>query len=96
VELKRESAILESKKHELESMGAKRLELDRLVQQAIQLAGEFEDAYAIGTIQEKRLLVRGFVKEIVLDPETGTGRTAFEVLPGTGQVTLQSCLLEAG
>jgi len=71
VELKRESAVLESRRLELEAAGAKGMEIDRLIDQAVQLAGEFDSVYAGGTIQEKRLLVRAFVKEIVIEPENG-------------------------
>jgi len=71
VELKRESAVLESRRLELEAAGAKGMEIDRLIDQAVQLAGEFDSVYAGGTIQEKRLLVRAFLKEIVVDPEEG-------------------------
>ena len=71
-------------------MGAKRLELDRLVEQAIQLAEEFEEAYAIGTIQERRLLIRGFVKEIVLDPASGHGLVRFIMLPGTEAISMST------
>ena len=63
--------MLESRRLELEAAGARRVEIDRLIDQAVQLAREFDAVYADGTIQEKRLLVRAFLKEIVVDPEEG-------------------------
>ena len=86
VELKRESAVLESKRLGLEAAGARRAEIDRLIDQAVQLAGEFETVFAGGTIQEKRLLVRAFVKEIMIEPGDGDVKVVlmpFEI--GKGQ-----------
>ncbi|MBM3329314.1 MAG: hypothetical protein FJY67_07565 [Calditrichaeota bacterium] len=82
IELKRETAVLEARRLDLEAAGAKRLELDRLVDQAVQLAGEFDRAFVEGTMEEKRLLVRAFVKEIVVDPDSGTARARVMVVPG--------------
>jgi len=70
----------------LEAAGAKRMEMERLVEQAVQLAGEFDRAFAEGTIEEKRLLVRAFVKEIVVDPGKGAVWTRMIVVPGGGAV----------
>jgi len=74
--------VLESRRLELEAVGAKRMELDRIVEQAVQLAGEFDRAFAEGTIEEKRLLVRAFVKEIVVDPEYGAVKARIVAVPG--------------
>ena len=52
VELKRELVVLESRRLELEAAGAKQMELDRLVNQAIQLAADFEEVYDEGTMEE--------------------------------------------
>ena len=52
VELKRELVVLESRRLELEAAGAKQMELDRLVDQAIQLAADFEEVYDEGTMEE--------------------------------------------
>jgi len=82
IELKRETAILEARRLDLEAAGAKRMELDRLVEQAVQLAGEFEQAFAEGTMEEKRLMVRAFVKEILVDPEGGAVKARVMVVPG--------------
>ena len=46
IELKRESTVLESKRLGLEAAGARRMEIDRLIDQAVQLAGEFDSVYA--------------------------------------------------
>ncbi len=82
VELKREMAILESKHLELVAAGAKKLEIGRLIDQAIELAGEFKTAFVEGTIEEKRLFLRAFLKGIELDPVNGQGRAMFITLPG--------------
>ncbi|MFH0765571.1 MAG: recombinase family protein [Calditrichota bacterium] len=81
-ELKREMVMLESQRLELEAAGARRMELDRLVDQAVQLAGEFEKAFIEGTMEEKRLVVRAFVKQIKLDPGSGKGWITISPLPG--------------
>ena len=82
VELKREMVVLESQRLELEAAGARRMELDRLVDQAVQLAGEFEKAFIEGTMEEKRLVIRAFVKQIKLDPGSGKGWITISPLPG--------------
>ncbi|MDP8239950.1 MAG: recombinase zinc beta ribbon domain-containing protein [Candidatus Hatepunaea meridiana] len=81
VELKRELAVLESKRLELEAVGAKKLEINRLVDQAVELASEFKTAFAEGTIEEKRLFLRAFLKQIELDPLKGKGCVMFILLP---------------
>jgi len=86
VELKRELAVLESKRLELEATGAKKIEIVRLIDQAVELAGEFKTAFAEGTIEEKRLFLRAFLKGIELDPTKGVGRVMFILLPGGKKV----------
>jgi len=85
VELKRESAVLEAQRLQLEAAGNKRVELERLIEQSISLASEFEPVFAAGTMQEKRLIVRAFVPQIELNPENGTGLITFSPLPGIQQ-----------
>ena len=86
IELKRELAVLESKQLELEAVGAKKVEIGQLIDQAIELAGEFKTVYAVGTIEEKRLFLRAFLKRIELDPEKGAGRGMFVLMPGMEKV----------
>ena len=76
-ELKRELAVLESKRHELEATGAKKIEIGRLIDQAVEMASEFKTAFTERTIEEKRLFLRAFLKGIELDPEVGTGQASF-------------------
>ena len=86
VELKRELAVLESKRLELEAADAKKIEIGRLIDQAVELAGDFKTAFAEGTIEEKRLFLRAFLKGIELDPTKGAGRAMFILLPGMEKV----------
>ncbi len=90
VELKRELAVLESKRLELEAAGAKKVETDRLIDQATELAREFKMAFTEGTIEERRLFLRAFLKRIELDPVAGKGKATFTVLPGVEKVLGQS------
>ena len=91
VELKRELAILESKRLELEATGAKKIEIGRLIDQAVELAGDFKLAFTEGTIEEKRLFLRAFLKGIELDPTKGVGRAMFILLPGIGKTVKEVC-----
>ena len=81
VELKRELAVLESKRLELETVGAKKIEINRLIDQAVELAREFKTAFAEGTIEEKRLFLRAFLKRIEHDPANGKGVALFILQP---------------
>ena len=87
VELKRELAVLESKRLELEAAGAKKIEIGRLIDQAVELAGEFKTAFVEGTIEEKRLFLRAFLKGIELDPVGGKGQAMFIIFPGAEKVS---------
>jgi hypothetical protein len=82
IELKRELAVLESKSLELESSGAEKTKIGQVIDQAIELAGEFKTVFAEGSIEEKRLFLRAFLKKIELDPVTGKGQVMLNVLPG--------------
>jgi len=42
--------------------------------------------YAVGTIEEKRLFLRAFLKRIELDPGKGVGRAMFVFMLGTEKV----------
>ncbi|MDP8239965.1 MAG: recombinase family protein [Candidatus Hatepunaea meridiana] len=90
VELKRELNVLESKRLELEAAGVKKLEINRLIDQAVELAGEFKTAFAEGTIAEKRLLLRAFLKRIELDPIKQIGVVEFIVLQGAKEFEKKS------
>jgi len=89
IELKREMAVLESKRLELETAGAKKIEFERLVDQAVELAGEFKAAFAEGSIDEKRLFLRAFLKKIELNPLSGKGRAVMILLQGMGKLDCQ-------
>jgi len=93
VELKRELAVLESKRLELEAAGAKKLEIGRLIDQVVELAMEFKTAFAEGTIEEKRLFLRAFLMQIELDPAAGKGHATLITLPGVEKVFKQSSSL---
>ncbi len=90
VELKRELAVLESKRLELEAAGAKKIEIGRLIDQAVELAEDFKLVFAEGTIEEKRLFLRAFLKGIELNPIKGAGWAMFILLPGMNEITGKS------
>lgn len=94
IELKRELSILESKRLELEAVGAKQIEVERLIDQAIELAAEFKAVFAEGTIEEKRLFLRAFIKGIEIDPVNHKGQTTFVLMPGT-EWLMNECDLNA-
>ncbi len=72
-------------------MGAKKIEIERLIDQAVEMAGEFRRAFAEGTVHEKRLFLRAFLTGIELDPTKGAGRAMFILLPGMGKVVKEGC-----
>ncbi len=87
VELKQELAVLESKRLKLEIAGAKKkIEIGCLIDQAVELAGDFKSAFSEGTIEEKRLFLRAFLKGIELDPIVGKGQAKFILLPGADKI----------
>ena len=69
--------FVQGKCMEPETAGAKKIEIGRLVDQAVELASEFKTAIAEGTIEEKRLFLRAFLRRIELDPKAGKGRAMF-------------------
>jgi len=81
-ELKRELAVLESKYLELEAAGAKKMEIGRVIEQAVELARQFQTAFAQGTIEEKRLFIRAFVSKIEIDPLKKVGLISMIIMPG--------------
>ena len=87
--------VLESKRLELEAAGAKKIEINHLIDQAVELAGDFKTAFAEGTIEEKRLFLRAFLKGIELDPMKGNGQVLFMLLSGvkkrTGSIDYSHC-----
>ncbi len=83
-------AVLESKRLELEATGAKKIEIGRLIDQAVELAGEFKTAFAEGTNEEKRLFLRAFLKRIELDPANGKGVAIFILLPNIAKCSGRS------
>ncbi|MDP8239123.1 MAG: hypothetical protein P9X24_08535, partial [Candidatus Hatepunaea meridiana] len=82
-------AVLESKRHKLEAAGAKKIEIRRLIDQAVELASEFKTAFAEGTIEEKRLFLRVFLRRIELDPVAVKGQATFILLPGSEKTVLK-------
>ena len=91
VELKRELAVLESKRLELEAVGAKKIEIGRLIDQAVEMAGEFQSAFFEGTVHEKRLFLRAFLKGIELDMTKGAGRAMLIFMSGMGKAVKEGC-----
>jgi hypothetical protein len=89
VELKRELTVLESKCLELESAGAEKTKIGHVIDQAVELAGEFKTAFAEGSIEEKRLFLRAFLKKIELNPLTGKGQAVMILLQGMGKLDCQ-------
>ena len=81
-EFKREISSLESRKIELEAAGNKQMEIERLIGQAGEMAGDFSRTFQDGTIEEKRLIIRGFLKRIEIDPTKNLATGTFYLLPG--------------
>jgi len=90
VELKRELAVLETKRLELEAAGAKKIEVGRLIDQAVELVGEFKTTFIERSIEEKRLFLRAFLKRIELDPINQIGKVEFILLPGAKEFEKKS------
>jgi len=82
IELKRELSALESKKREIEDAKNKQNEVSRMIEQAKELADDFKETFAAGTVEQKKLFLRAFLKEITLDPVKGTGEGVFVLMPG--------------
>lgn len=81
-ELKRELIALESKKREIDEAKNKQIEINRMIEQARELANDFKETFAAGTIEQKKLFIRAFLKGITLDPVDGTGEGVFVVMAG--------------
>jgi len=81
-ELKQKVKVLESKQLELEAAGAKKMEIGRVIEQAVELARQFQTAFAQGTIEEKRLFIRAFVSKIEIDPLKKVGLISMIIMPG--------------
>ena len=73
VELKRELTAIESKKREIEDTKNKQNEVRRMIEQASELANDFKEIFASGTVEQKKLFLRAFLKGITLDLVDGTG-----------------------
>jgi len=84
VELKRELVVLESKKREIEDAKNKHNEVSRMIEQAQEIANDFQETFASGTIEQKKLFLRAFLKGITLDPVDGAGEGVFVPMPGAG------------
>ena len=81
-EFKRDIAELENRKLELEAQGNKRIEVQEIIQKAIDLTQEFDVIFAEGTTDEKRSFIRAFVQRIDFNPSTRSGTGTFILLPG--------------
>ena len=79
--------FVRSRGKELEAAGVKKIEIGRLIDQAAELGGVSKTAFAEGTIEEKRLFLRAFLKSIELDPVGGKGQAMFTLLPGVEKMT---------
>ena len=84
LELKRELIALESKKREIEEAKNKQNEVSRIIEQAREIANDFKETFASGTVEQKKLFLRAFLKGITLDPVKGTGEAVFIVISGAG------------
>ena len=77
-ELEQQEAVLEEHKDRARRVAVMVLEALRQARQFVQVSKE-------GTIDEKRTLIRAFVKSIDFDPETRTGTAYFWMVPPVGQ-----------
>ena len=77
-ELEQQEAVLEEHKDR-----ARRVAV--MVLEALRQARQFMHVSKEGTIDEKRTLIRAFVKSIDFDPQTRTGTAYFWMVPPVGQ-----------
>ncbi len=95
-ELKRELNSIESRMMELESRQAKQLETKELIANSIELAQQFLECYETGTVEEKRMFIRAFVKRIEVHPIDDKCIISVITLPGTNATTvIENVLLTA-
>jgi len=74
IELKRELSALESKKREIEDAKNKQNEVNRMIEQAQELANDFQNAFTFGTVEQKKLFIRAFLKGITSIRSMGLGK----------------------
>ena len=79
-EFKHEMAILEAKKYELETAGNKRVEMERLIEQAVEMSKDFKTVFEEGSIEEKRLIIRGFLNRVEVDPENRSVEVSINII----------------
>lgn len=82
IELRREISELEGRKRALEAEGKKRIEIEKIVEEAMVMASDYKRVFKEGSVEEKRYFLRVFLTRIDLDPQTGEGQARFVLLPG--------------
>ena len=90
-EFKREIAVLEAKKYELEAAGSKRVEMERLIDQAVEMSKDFDTVFEEGTIEEKRLIIRGFLNRVDVDPESRRVEASINII-SQNSVSVAECV----
>jgi DNA invertase Pin-like site-specific DNA recombinase len=78
VELERQEAALAEQQH-------KEQHAVIIAQEALAVAQSFDRLVEAGTVDEKRVLVRAFLRRIDFDPQTRAGKAYFWVVPSVGQ-----------
>ena len=84
VDLLRELLDLERQELALEEQQDRAEQARLLAEEAFAIARDFDRLVAAGTIDEKRTLIRAFLRRLDLDPETEAGTASFWLLPGGG------------
>jgi len=83
VELKQEMELIAISLRSLIVAEEQRQEVEKQLEQAYRMAAEFRLTFEKATVEEKRILLRSFVKEIMLDPITSKGKATFVLMPSS-------------
>jgi len=73
---------LEKRKQDLDAAGHKRLETEKIVEEAMAIATDYQTIFAEGSVEEKRFFIRSFLSGIKLDPVRHEAEARFILLPG--------------
>lgn len=80
-ELKRELLEINPRIEQLERTAGAQVNLDEAVRAVVEMLRSFADVMKEGSIDERRRVIRAFVKQIRLDPQNHEGRAEVFALP---------------
>ena len=82
--LRAEMVDLERQEAELAQQQDRKRQAQLLADRAFGLVRDFDRLVAIGTVDEKRSMVRAFLRGIDYDPESASGKAHFLLVPNAG------------